>query len=155
MKQWILAAVAMTFAGAPVAAQTVKIGTFHQTAVVVAYYRSPQWAYILGGKRAQLETAKWSGDTKKVQELETWGQTQQDTAHKQLEGEASIDNIIEALKPALPEIAAKAGVDAIVPDLPYAGSRVQTVDVTDLLLDWLKADARTRDIVRQLPAIRH
>jgi hypothetical protein len=38
----------------------------------------------------------------------------------------------------------------VVPDLPYADGSVQTVDVTDLILDWLKADEATRRIVKDL-----
>jgi hypothetical protein len=37
-----------------------------------------------------------------------------------------------------------------VAELPYADSSVETVDVTEMLLDWLKADERTRTIVRGL-----
>jgi hypothetical protein len=38
----------------------------------------------------------------------------------------------------------------IVADLPYADSSVQSIDLTEMLLDWLKADERTRTIVRGL-----
>jgi hypothetical protein len=55
-----------------------------------------------------------------------------------------------ALAPAWPEIAKKARVAMIVADLPYADSSVQSIDVTEMLLDWLKADERTRTIVRGL-----
>jgi hypothetical protein len=34
--------------------------------------------------------------------------------------------------------------------LAYAGSSVEKVDVTDLLLDQLKASSRTRQIVKEL-----
>jgi len=38
----------------------------------------------------------------------------------------------------------------IVADLPYADSSVEKVDVTEMLLDWLKADERIRTIVQGL-----
>jgi hypothetical protein len=135
---------------APSPAQTVRIGTFHKASIVVAYYRSPQWAEILNGKIAEQKQAKAAGDTKRADELEKWGQAHQETAHQQLAGSASIDNIIEALKPAFPEVARKALVSAIVLDLPYVDPGVKMVDVTDLLMDWLKADARTRAIVDEV-----
>jgi hypothetical protein len=67
-----------------------------------------------------------------------------------LAGEAPIDNILEMLKPALPGIAARAHVGMIVSEIPWADSSVTTVDVTDLLLDELQANAKTRQIVQQL-----
>jgi hypothetical protein len=60
-------------------------------------------------------------------------------------------DILEALAPARPEIAKQARVAMIVADLPYADRSVETVDVTETSLDWLKADERTRTIVRGLP----
>ena len=98
----------------------------------------------------EMARAKDLNDTKKAQELDAWGNAQQETAHQQLAGEAPITNILEALAPAWPEIAKKARVAMIVADLPYADSSVQSIDVTELLLDWLKADERTRTIVRGL-----
>ena len=97
-----------------------------------------------------MAAAKAANDTKKVQELDAWGNARQETAHQQLAGEAPITNILEALAPAWLEIARKARVAMIVADLPFADSSVQTVDVTEALLDWLKADERTRTIVRGL-----
>jgi hypothetical protein len=126
------------------------VGTFHKASIVVAFYRSPLWAETLKVKMAEMATAKTAKDTKKVQELNAWGKAQQETAHQQLAGEAPISNILEALAPGLPEVAKKARVAMIVADLPYADSSVQSVDVTEVLLDWLKADQRTRTIVRGL-----
>ncbi|MGA2771821.1 MAG: hypothetical protein ABSG26_13500 [Bryobacteraceae bacterium] len=139
---------ALAVAQAP--AQTVRVGTFHKASIVVAFYRSPLWAESLKAKMAEMAVAKAANDTKKVQELDAWGNAHQETAHQQLAGEAPITNILEALAPGLPEIAKKARVAMIVADLPYADSSVETVDVTDMLLDWLKADERTRTIVRGL-----
>ena len=126
------------------------MGTFQKASVVVAFYRSPLWAETLKVKMAEMAAAKTANDTKKVQELNAWGKAQQETAHQQLAGEAPISNILEALAPGLPEIAKKARVSMIVADLPYADSSVQSIDVTEILLDWLKADQRTRTIVRGL-----
>ena len=135
---------ALAVAQAP--AQTVRVGTFHKASIVVAFYRSPLWAETLKAEMAEMA----ANDTKKVQELDAWGNAQQETAHQQLAGEAPITNILEALAPAWPEIAKKARVSMIVADLPYADSSVQSIDVTEMLLDWLKADERTRTIVRGL-----
>jgi len=152
MKLTNLAAVGFiaTLAVAQAPAQTVRVGTFHKPSIVVAFYRSPLWAVTLKAKTAEMALAKAANDTKKVQELDAWGNAQQEMAHQQLAGEAPIANILEALAPAWPEIAKKARVSMIVADLPYADSSVQSIDVTEMLLDWLKADERTRTIVRGL-----
>ena len=139
---------ALAIAQAP--AQTVRVGTFHKPSIVVAFYRSPLWAESLKAKMAEMAAAKTANDTKKVQELDAWGNAGQETAHQQLAGEAPITNILEALAPGFPDIAKKARVAMIVADLPYADSSVEKVDVTEMLLDWLKADERTRTIVRGL-----
>ena len=139
---------ALAVAHAP--AQTVRVGTFHKASIVVAFYRSQLWAESLKAKMAEMAAAKTANDTKKVQELDAWGNAGQETAHQQLAGEAPITNIPEALAPGFPEIAKKARVAMIVADLPYADSSVEKVDVTEMLLDWLKADERTRTIVRGL-----
>ncbi len=153
MKTIWITVFAMAVAALPSAAQTLRVGTFHQPSVVVAYYRSPLWAQIMKAKMAEMEAAKKANQTSKVQELEAWGQSHQEQSHHQLSGEAPITNILEALKPAFPEIAAKAQVAAIAADLPYTGT-VQTVDVTGQILDWLQADENTRRIVKELQAIK-
>jgi hypothetical protein len=139
---------ALAIAQAP--AQAVRVGTFQKASVVVAFYRSPLWAANLKVKMAEMAAAKTANDTKKVQELDAWVNAHQKTAHQQLTGEAPLTNILEALAPGLAEIAKKARVAMIVADLPYADSSVQSIDVTEMLLDWLKADERTRTIVRGL-----
>jgi hypothetical protein len=139
---------ALALAQAP--GQTVRVGTFHKASIVVAFYGSPLWAETLKAKKAEMAAAKAANDTKKVQELDAWGSAHQETAHQQLAGEAPITNILEALAPGWPEIAKKVRVAMIVADLPYADSSVEKVDVTDALLVWLKADERTRAIVREL-----
>ena len=145
----ILAAIAL--AAGLAGAQTIRVGTFQKASVVVAFYRSSLWAETMKAKLAEMDAAKKANDDAKVTELQSWGSGHQDLAHRQLAGEAPIDNILEALSPGLPEIARQAGVNLIAPDLAFADRTVQTVDVTGLLLDYLKADERTRAIVHDLP----
>ncbi len=144
-------AILATLSAACMLAQPARVGTFDKPSVVVAYYHSPQWAETLRLKHAELAAAQKANDTKKVGELNAWGGAQQELAGRQLAGEAPIDNIMEALAPALPEITRKAGVSSIVADPPPA---VETVDVTALILDWLKANAQTRRIINGLHPIK-
>jgi hypothetical protein len=150
MKQLSILAAAIAVTAGLAGAQTIRAGTFDKQSVVVAFYRSPQWADITKAKVAELDAAKRANDTAKVQDLETWGTTHQELAHRQLAGEAPIANILEALAAGLPEIARRAGVNLVAPDLAFSDPTVQTVDVTDLVLAYLKADARTLSIVHDL-----
>ncbi|HUI38998.1 MAG TPA: hypothetical protein VLY22_00080 [Candidatus Nitrosotalea sp.] len=131
-------------------AQTVKVGTFDRTSVAVAYYRSPQWTEVLKEKEIERQKAKQANNQERVKELEQWGGSAQELAHKQVAGEASIANIIEALRPTFPEVAAIAHVAMIVSGLEYTDGTVESVDVTDLLLDQLKATQATRQIVEEM-----
>lgn len=150
MKQVILLAAAIVATAGLAGAQAVRAGVFDKQALVVAFYRSPQWAVTLNAKVAERDAAKRSGDTAKTKELESWGQDHQDLSHRQLMGEAPIANILEALAPAFPEIARTAGVSLIAADLTYADSTVTKVDVTDAIMTYLKADERTLAIVHDL-----
>jgi hypothetical protein len=132
-------------------AQTVRVGTFEKQAVVVAYYRSAEWSEAIKAKRAEMDAAKQAGNTQRAQELEKWGSGSQELAHQQLTGDAPIDNILTALAPAFPEIAKKAQVALVAAEMPWAGPAVVPVDVTEFILDYLKADEKTRTIIKQLP----
>jgi hypothetical protein len=131
--------------------QSVRVGTFEKQAVVVGFYRSPQWSETIKAKMAERDEAKRAGDTKRAEELEKWGAGSQELAHQQLAGDAPIANILAALAPAFPEIARKAQVAMLVAEMPWAGPAVVPVDVTGLILDYFKADEQTRAIVKQLP----
>jgi hypothetical protein len=145
MKQLSMLAAALAVTAGLAGAQTIRAGVFDQQSVVVAFYRSPQWAEIIKAKTAELDK----------KDAEAWGSTHQELAHRQLAGDAPIANILEALTPAFPDIARRAGVNLIAPDLVFADPAVRTVDVTDLLLAYLKADARTLSIVHDLQKQRH
>jgi len=106
----LLQAAALALVAAPAPGQTVRVGTFNKPSIVIAFYRSPQWAA----------------------------------------GEASLDDILEALAPALPEIARKAQLSLIAADVPHSDASVQMVDITGALLDWLKADERTQAIIAEM-----
>jgi len=143
-------ALILVFLASSAIAQSNRVGTFDRQSIVVAYYRSPQWAATLKEKQAELQAAKQANDQQKVHELEGWGGEVQELASDQLAGTAPIDSIIDALQPAFTEIRKSAKVTNIVP-CPCADITALKVDVTPQLLDWLKADANTRKIIEGLP----
>ena len=131
-------------------AQTTKVGTFDRPSIVLAFYRSPMWSAVVQEKKTEMQQAKAANDQKKVDELNKWGGDSQGLAHRLLAGEAPIDNILEMMRPMLATVEARAKVTNVVPEVPGADKTAATVDVTDLLLDQLQADAQTRQMVEQL-----
>ena len=131
-------------------AQTVKVGTFDRTSIVLAFYRSPLWSAKLKDALAERDRAQAAGDGKKVAELSKWGQSQQALAHKQLAGAAPIDNILEMMKPMLTTVQGQTHVTTVIPDPPGARKGAATLDVTDPLLGQLQASAQTRQMAQQL-----
>lgn len=73
-----------------------------------------------------------------------WGTARQEYTHEQLDDKRPIDNFLEALAPASPDIARITRVVLIAVDLPYTGPGVQTVDIAGQILDWLKSEEATR-----------
>ena len=131
-------------------AQTVKVGTFDRTSIVLAFYGSPMWSAKLNAAQAEKDKAKAAGDQKKVAELNKWGQNQQKLAHKQMMGNTPIDNILETMKPMFAAVEAQAHVTTIMPEGSGTNKTVATVDVTDQLMNQLQASAKTRQNAEQL-----
>ena len=146
----VVAAIITATAVPCLTAQTVKVGTFNRTSLIVAFYSSPQWADVLKQKEIERQEAMKANDQEKVKEIEHWGGSAQEMAERQLAGATSIQNIVDLMRPIFPDIAAKAHVSMIVTGLAYADATVERVDVTDLLLDSLKASPRTRKELEEM-----
>ncbi|HZD30101.1 MAG TPA: hypothetical protein VE779_00415 [Candidatus Angelobacter sp.] len=145
---FISALVAVLFLASALA-QNTPTGTFDRQVIVLAYYRSPQWAATLKQKRAELADAKRANDQAKIQSLNEWGGQAQEFAHQQLWGDAPITNVMNALQPAFQEIEKSANVASIVP-CPCKDIKTPTLDVTPQILDWLQADADTRKLIQEV-----
>jgi hypothetical protein len=125
------------------------VGRFDRTSIVLAYYRSPIWNAILADRRYELKTVKAANDKAKAKELEKCGGESQELAMQQLAGKAPIDNILAVLQPEFTELSGKMKLSSIV-EAPAPGSKAATVDVTSLLMDWLKASSETRKMAVEL-----
>lgn len=133
----------------PVSASTPVIGTFDRSSIVLAFYRSPFWEAILDDRRFELSTVKAANDTARAKELEKYGGESQDRAMQQLAGKAPIDNILAVLRPELKDLTARLKLAGIV-EVSAADPKGATVDVTPLLMDWLKASSETRKMAADL-----
>ena len=150
MRTLFIATTCLTLPFVAARTQTDRVGTFDRKSIVIAFYRSPMYAVTLREHIAARDSAKRIGDSARVRELETWGARQQETAHEQLAGDAPIANILDALRPAFDSITRAARLRTIIA-APFKDTPADVVDITPALLDWLQADAKTRDIISHLP----
>jgi hypothetical protein len=135
---------------APADSQPISVvGTFARSSIVLAYYRSPLWSAILADRRYELKTVKAANDTARAKQLEKYGGESQELAMQQLAGKAPIDNILAVLQPEFTELSGKMKLSSIV-ESPAAGSKTPGVDLTSLLMDWLKATSETRKMAVEL-----
>jgi hypothetical protein len=112
----------------------VRVGTFKRTEVVVAYYRSSIHDRFLQSLQADRDQAAAAGNQQRVKEIEAKGEAAQNLAHRQLAGEAALENILDHLRKEFPQIAAEAGVKILVEQPLYIDPALKTVDVTDLII---------------------
>ena len=150
MRNLILAVGLIIFATTGWGQVGARVGVFDERSLVVAYYRSSAGKDLVKAKMEELKVAKAAGDSAKVAALEKWGTEQQELAHRQLAGQAPITNILEYLKQFLPDVAQAAGVDVIPGSTLYLGTRVEKVDITDLLVARFNLDAGTREMIEKM-----
>ena len=127
----------MTGALASAQAQTnkMRIGVYDSRAVAAAYANSTEFQETLKAVRADYEKAKEAKDEKRMKEINSRMELQQRWVHEQVFSTGSVAGIVAKIKAALPGVAKKAGVQAIVSkwELTYQGPDVEVVDVTENL----------------------
>ncbi len=125
-----------------------RIGTYDTRAIAVAYAASR--FNPVGGKMKEMQAAKASGDQAKIKELEAWGQAHQRQLHRQGFGRVPVDDLLAHVKERLPEVASRAGVQAIAMQCDWVASGAEAVDLTDALVALYEPSARTLGIVKDM-----
>lgn len=130
----------------------VRVGTFDSRLVTTAYVRSPIFQRRLANMQAELKEAQASGDTNRVKQLQTEGPALQARIHKQGFSTWPIHDILETIKDQLPDIAEQANVDVLVSkwDIVFQRQDVETIDVTDRLVEPFSPTEETRKILASL-----
>jgi hypothetical protein len=125
----------MTGALASAQAQTnnLRIGVYDSRAVAAAYVNSPEFKDMLKTVQADYDKAKAAKDEKRTNEIRRRMELQQRWVHEQVFSTGSTASIVAKIKGALPGVAKKKGVQAIVSkwELNYQGPDVELVDVTE------------------------
>jgi hypothetical protein len=109
-----------------------RVGTYDNRAVAIAWFHSE--FNDLGKLREQMAEAKEAGDQARIKELSELGPKLQRKLHFQGFGRSPVTDLLEPVKDRLGEVAAAAGVDAIVFECNFAAEGVEVVDVTDELV---------------------
>lgn len=130
----------------------IRVGTFDSRLVTTAYVRSPIFQRRLANMQAELKDAQASGDAKRVKQLQAEGPALQALIHKQGFSTWPIHDILETIKDQLPDIAAQAKVDVLVSkwDIVFQRQDVETIDVTDRLVEPFSPSEETRKILASL-----
>lgn len=126
----------------------VRVGTYDSRAIALAY--APSKYNPVAEKMREHAAAKAAGNTKRVKELEAWGEKHQRSLHRQGFGRVPVDDLLAAVQTHLPEVAAKTGVDVIAMSCDYQGANVELVDVTDELVRLFEPSERTLGYVKDL-----
>lgn len=119
-----------------------RVGTFQRKDVLVSFYGSAIWAQELQTLRKEQEQAKSQNDSKKVAEIESRGSALQETAHRQLAGEATLTNVLAHLESTLATVAKEARVQIIVEQPIFRDNSIELVDVTPLLVKQFPSAAK-------------
>ncbi|MEM8874482.1 MAG: hypothetical protein AAGD32_09500 [Planctomycetota bacterium] len=127
-----------------------RVGVYDTRAIAVAYAGSDFNDERLHLKMQEHAQAKADGDQAKVGELESWGKTQQRRLHYQGFAAVPVDDLLEPVAGQLPNVAAEAGVDVIVPFVTWTGKGVEIVDVTDELVALFEPNEQTSKFVASI-----
>lgn len=125
-----------------------RVGTYDNRAVAIAWFHSE--FNDLGKLHEQMAAAKESGDQAKIKELSDLGPKLQRKLHFQGFGRSPVTDLLEPVKDRLGEVAAAAGVDAIVFECNFAAEGVEVVDVTDELVKLFDPTTEALNIIEEL-----
>ncbi len=145
-----------TMASAQSQTNKFRIGVYDSRAVAAAYANSTEFQETLKAVRADYEKAKAVKDEKRMKQISSRMKLQQQRLHEQVFSTGSVAGIVARVKGALPAMANKARVQAIVSkwELNYQGPEVEVVDVTeDLALLFHASDngQKWRGILKHAP----
>jgi hypothetical protein len=139
-----------TWAQSTAPANRLRIGVYDSRALAIAYSASSFHDAELKAMQQELKDAEAARDTKKADQIRARGKNMQTIAHLQAFSNAPVDNAMATLRESLPLIAAAAGVDLIVADVDFKSDRVETIDVTNLLVAKFKPSDRAQKNIEMI-----
>jgi hypothetical protein len=131
---------------APVAAAKVRIGTYDNRAIAVAYAASK--FNPAREKMKEHAAAKQAGDAAKGAELEAWGKSHQRMLHFQGFGHVPVADLLEHVKDGVARVAAENQLAAITMSCDFVSTDAEIIDVTDELVELFDPTDKVRKTVR-------
>jgi hypothetical protein len=131
-------------------AHAMRIGTYDSRAIVMAYARSPQFAAKMKDLQRQRAEATKAGDTRRVAELNTLGESMQVRLNMQGFSVAPVDDVLDTVRGQLPELAKANNVVAIAASVDYHDVSIEIVDVTDALVSLFTTDKQALKAIADL-----
>lgn len=131
-----------------------RIGTYDSRAIAVAFAGSAAQRKMMEPLKVAHKKAKLAGDHVEVRRLEAEGKALQDKAHRQAFSTAPVDDLLEFIADALPEIRRAAGVTTLISMWDekmlarYPGA--EKTDVTDSLVDAFQPLERQRKTIAEI-----
>jgi hypothetical protein len=127
-----------------------RVGTYDSRAIAVAYARSAHLQTRHADLMRRRAAAEAAGDDALKSEIEAQGGSLQLRLRLQGFSTAPVDDILDAVRDRLPDVARAAGVAAIMRSVDFHGAEVEIVDVTDALVALFDPDADVLSIVAEL-----
>lgn len=131
-----------------------RIGTYDSRSIAVAYAGSAAQRAVMDPLKAAFQKAKQEGNQAEMDKLQAQGRALQEQAHRQGFGTAPVDDLLEKIADALPEIRRVAGVSALVSIwdektlAQHAGA--VAVDVTMPLVDAFHPTDKQRKVAEDI-----
>jgi hypothetical protein len=135
----------------PVASGKIRVGTYDNRAIAVAYAASS--FNPVSAKMKEYDAAKQAGDKKKIEELEAWGKAHQRMLHFQGFGRVPVQDLLKPVKDGVAKIATEQKLAAIAMECDFTSSDVEVVDVTDQLIELFKPSDKTRTTARKMRSV--
>ena len=129
-----------------------RIGVYDSRAIAVAYAASPYHDKAIAKLAEEKSAADLAGDGRRAQAIKARGAALQTKLHLQGFARAPVDDLLDPVRDRLPEVAARAGVQVILPAPDWRDPAVQTVDLTDDLVSLYRPTPRTLRTVKELRA---
>jgi hypothetical protein len=139
-------ATALPEEGTPV----LRVGTYDSRAIAVAYARSAHLKAVHADLLRRRADAEEAGDEALKREIDAMGGSLQLRLRLQGFSTAPVDDLLDAVRDRLPEVARAAGVAAIMRSVDFHDAAVEIVDVTDALVALFEPDAAVLSTVAEL-----
>ncbi|QDU71651.1 hypothetical protein [Mucisphaera calidilacus] len=125
----------------------IRIGVYDNRAIAIAYAASESHNQMLAEVREQYEKAKADDNKQQIRAIGQRMQTHQEAMHFQGFGRAPVNDLLEPIHDDLRQLAADLDLAAITRECDVTAANVETVDITEQIVELYNPSERTRNTV--------